>query len=84
MQNIYISKSMGKDIKKMSKYQAGLYLRDQKILELRRKLLEEGYQICVANEIIVRKLKLKSVFPIYAALKKAKSDGNMDDDKGVR
>ena len=54
MQNNYINKSAGKDIKKMSKDQAGLYIRDQKILALRKKLLEDGYQICVANEIIVK------------------------------
>lgn len=79
MQNTYKSKNMGKDIKKMSKYQASLYVRDQKILEMRRKLEEEGYQICVANEIIVRRLKLKSVYPIYAALKKARENGNVDE-----
>ena len=74
---------MGKDIRKMSRFQAGLYMRDQKILEMRRNLLADGYQICVANEIIVKKLKLRSVYPIYAALKKAKEDGNVDDNQGV-
>ena len=79
MQNNYINKSAGKDIKKMSKYQAGLYIRDQKILALRKKLLEDGYQICVANEIIVKKLGLKSIYPIYAALRKEKAYGNVDE-----
>lgn len=79
MQNNSINKSIGKDIKKMSKYQAGLYKREQKILSLRKKLLEDGYQICVAHEKIVKRLKLKSVYPIYAALKKEKNNGNVDE-----